>query len=131
MCVCVCSFCFGFVYAVCCLHAVRWSCACGFEPLWLQCFFLDQPHHVALPPQLHNPLAAAALSATFACTAWSLPWVSLCKLEAFAGWEPLQAGSLCRLGAFAGCHKLLSKLFLKSTMWALSRPGFCASLKQA
>ena len=42
----------------------------------------------------------------------------------FAMNEPLQAGSLCRLGAFAGCHNLLSKLFLKSTMWALFRPGF-------
>ena len=133
-CVCVCSFCFGFVSAVCCLCV----CACCdmVMRMWVWAtlaamFFLDQPHHVALPPQLHNPLAAAALSATFACTAWSLPWVSLCRLGAFAGWEPLQAGSLCGLGAFAGCHKLLSKLFLKSTMWALSRPGFCASLKQA
>ena len=117
LCVCVCSFWFSF--CVCCCVSVcmlRHGHACGFEPLWLPCFFL--PHMYPYP------------NYSFTTPGSSCFFSNLCMYMVFAMNEPLQAGSLCRLGAFAGCHNLLSKLFLKSTMWALFRPGFCASLKQ-
>ena len=115
---CVCAgFGFHFVYAVVCL------CACsdmvmhvGLSHFGCHVFFL--PHMYPYP------------NYSFTTPGSSCFFSNLCMYMVFAMNEPLQAGSLCRLGAFAGCHNLLSKLFLKSTMWALFRPGFCASLKQ-